>query len=567
MYKGVPASPGIAMGKALVLPKKHRIVKRRIIQDPETEKKRFLEAVEEAKGRIESIMLPSGESAQEVTLEILEAHQLILEDPELINAVTSQIGNEKINAEFALEATLHFYIDLLAKSDSPYMRERITDIRDVGNHVLDFLLGEETFRGSMIKEECIIVSTELTPSDTAQLPPDRVLGFITELGGPTSHAAIIARSMEIPAVVGLADITNAVRNDDYLIVDGEHGAVFLNPDSETIQEYRIIQEDKARQRRELIRIKDSPAQTKDGSRIKLLANVGEPWELAKAVEYGGEGIGLFRTEYLFMNRESLPSEEEQYQSYKEALERMDGNEVVIRTLDIGGDKKLAHLSLGDEMNPFLGYRAIRLCLKERELFRTQLRALYRASPHGNLKIMFPMISNLDEYRDARSLAREVKSELIKEGHIVREDVPVGIMVEIPSTAIISDLFAKEVDFFSIGTNDLIQYTLAVDRMNEQVSSLYDPFHPAVLRLIKMVIDHARKEGIPCSMCGEMAGDPRFTQILIGFGLNSFSMSPSSLLRVKKTLFGLDLENSRSLAKKILELPTSSEIKDCLMIEE
>ncbi|NLJ61313.1 MAG: phosphoenolpyruvate--protein phosphotransferase [Firmicutes bacterium] len=567
MYKGVPASPGIAMGKALVLPKKHRIVKRRIIQDPETEKKRFLEAVEEAKGRIESIMLPSGESAQEVTLEILEAHQLILEDPELINAVTSQIGNEKINAEFALEATLNFYIDLLAKSDSPYMRERITDIRDVGNHVLDFLLGEETFRGSMIKEECIIVSTELTPSDTAQLPPDRVLGFITELGGPTSHAAIIARSMEIPAVVGLADITNAVRNDDYLIVDGEHGAVFLNPDSETIQEYRIIQEDKARQRRELIRIKDSPAQTKDGSRIKLLANVGEPWELAKAVEYGAEGIGLFRTEYLFMNRESLPSEEEQYQSYKEALERMDGNEVVIRTLDIGGDKKLPYLSLGDEMNPFLGYRAIRLCLKERELFRTQLRALYRASPHGNLKIMFPMISNLDEYRDARSLAREVKSELIKEGHIVREDVPVGIMVEIPSTAIISDLFAKEVDFFSIGTNDLIQYTLAVDRMNEQVSSLYDPFHPAVLRLIKMVIDHARKEGIPCSMCGEMAGDPRFTQILIGFGLNSFSMSPSSLLRVKKTLFGLDLENSRSLAKKILELPTSSDIKDCLMIEE
>ncbi len=567
MYKGVPASPGIAMGKALVLPKKHRIVKRRIIQDPETEKKRFLEAVEEAKGRIESIMLPSGESAQEVTLEILEAHQLILEDPELIDAVTSQIGNEKVNAEFALEATLNFYIDLLAKSDSPYMRERITDIRDVGNHVLDFLLGEETFRGSMIKEECIIVSTELTPSDTAQLPPDRVLGFITELGGPTSHAAIIARSMEIPAVVGLADITNAVRNDDYLIVDGEHGAVFLNPDSETIQEYRIIQEDEARQRRELIRIKDSPAQTKDGSRIKLLANVGEPWELAKAVEYGAEGIGLFRTEYLFMNRESLPSEEEQYQSYKEALERMDGNEVVIRTLDIGGDKKLPYLSLGDEMNPFLGYRAIRLCLKERELFRTQLRALYRASPHGNLKIMFPMISNLDEYRDARSLAREVKSELIKEGHIVREDVPVGIMVEIPSTAIISDLFAKEVDFFSIGTNDLIQYTLAVDRMNEQVSSLYDPFHPAVLRLIKMVIDHARKEGIPCSMCGEMAGDPRFAQILIGFGLNSFSMSPSSLLRVKKTLFGLDLENSRSLAKKILELPTSSDIKDCLMIEE
>ncbi len=563
MYKGVPASPGIAIGKALVLPKKHRIIKKRSIEDPVAEKGRFFKAVEAAKARIESMVLPSGESAQQAALEILQAHKLILEDPELVNAVTSQIHKERVNAEFALDATLNFYIDLLAESDSAYMRERVTDIRDVGNHVLDFLLGEETFTGSMIKEECIIVAPELTPSDTAQLPLDRVLGFITDLGGPTSHAAIIARSMELPAVVGLVDITSIVRNDDFLIVDGEHGEVFLNPDSKTIQEYRIMQEEQARQRSELIRLKDSPAQTKDGSRVKLLANVGEPWELAKAVEYGAEGIGLFRTEYLFMNRESLPSEEEQYQSYKEALEQMEGNEVVIRTLDIGGDKKLPYLSLENEMNPFLGYRAIRLCLKEKGLFRIQLRALYRASPYGSLKIMFPMISSLAEYREARSFAEEVKSELMKEGHSIREDVPIGIMVEIPSTAVISDLFAKEVDFFSIGTNDLIQYTLAVDRMNERVSSLYDPFHPAVLRLIRMVIDHAQQENIDVSMCGEMAGDPRFAPILIGLGLNAFSMSPASLLGMKKALSELDPKQARILIKKVLELPTSDEIRHIL----
>lgn len=567
MYKGVPASPGIAIGKALVLPKQHRVIEKRMIEDPAVEKERFLKAVEKAKARIESMALSSRENIQQATCEIFQAHQLILEDPELISAVTSQINKERVNAEFAFEATLNFYIDLLAGSDSSYMRERVTDIRDVGNHVLDFLLGEEAFSGSRIKEECIIVATELTPSDTAQLPLDKVLGFITDLGGPTSHTAIIARSMEIPAVVGLVDITNAVRADDFLIIDGEHGDVLLNPDFETIQKYRIMQEEQTRQRRELIRLKDSPARTKDGSRVKLLANVGEPWELAKAVELGAEGIGLFRTEYLFMNRESLPSEEEQYESYREALEQMEANEVVIRTLDIGGDKKLPYLSLEHEANPFLGYRAIRLCLKEKELFRTQLRALYRASPYGNLKIMFPMISSLTEYRAARSLAEEVKSELIREGHGISENVPIGIMVEIPSTAIISDLFAKEVDFFSIGTNDLIQYTLAVDRMNEQVSSLYDPFHPAVLRLIKIVIDNARRESIPCSMCGEMAGDPRFAPILIGLGLNTFSMSPSSLLRVKKALGELDPEKAKSLAQKTLEFPTSSEIKDCLMIRE
>ncbi len=563
MYKGVPASSGIAIGKAFLLAKKHHIIEKRKIEDPAAEERRFIAAMEKAKAHVKKMVLTSQENLQNETAEILETHQTILEDPELINAVSLQIKQEKVNAEFALETTLNFYINLLTQTDNDYMRERVADLKDVGNHVFHFLFGEKPFTSSMIKEKCIIIANELTPSDTAQLPLDKVLGFITELGGATSHTAIIARSMELPAVVGLGNITKDVKNDDLLIIDGEHGEVFLNPDPQTIQKYQLKQKELVRERNALIYLKDSPAQTKNGKKVSLVANIGEPWELTKAVEYGAEGIGLFRTEYLFMNRESLPSEEEQYQAYKEVLHKMEGKSVVIRTLDIGGDKKLPYLSLENEMNPFLGCRAIRLCLKEKGLFRTQLRALYRASVDGNLKIMFPMISSLEEYRAARSLAEEVKLELIKEGHSISKNVPIGIMVEIPSTAVISDLFAQEVDFFSIGTNDLIQYTLAVDRMNEQISHLYDPFHPAVLRLIKMIIDNAHQQGIPVSMCGEMAGDPRLAPLLIGFGLDTFSMSPASLLTIKKVLGELDSEKTKILAQKVITLSTSDEIKDCL----
>ncbi len=565
MYKGVPASSGIAIGKAFLLTKKHYIIEKREIVNPVAEQERFFQAIKKAKAHVKKMIISSRDDHQDETAEILKAHQTILEDPELINTVSSQIEQEKVNAEFALETTLNFYINLLAQTDNDYMRERVADLKDVGNHILLFLLGEKPFTSTMIKDECIIISTELTPSDTAQLPLDKVLGLITDLGGPTSHTAIIARSMELPAVVGLGNITKAVKNDDLLIIDGEHGEVFLNPDPETIQKYRLKQEEQLRERNSLIRLKDSPAQTKDGRRINLLANIGEPWELTKALEYGAEGIGLFRTEYLFMNQDTLPSEEEQYQAYKEVLHKMEGKSVVIRTLDIGGDKKLPYLPLEYEMNPFLGCRAIRLCLKEKDLFRTQLRALYRASVDGDLKIMFPMISSLEEYRTARSLAEEVKAELIKEGHNIREDVPFGIMVEIPSTAIISDLFAQEVDFFSIGTNDLIQYTLAVDRMNEQISYLYDPFHPAILRLIKMIIDNAHQQGIPVSMCGEMAGDPYFIPLLIGLGLDTLSMSPASLLKVKNILGRLEPEEMKILTQKVLTLSTSEEIKDYLAI--
>jgi phosphotransferase system enzyme I (PtsI) len=562
MYKGVPASPGIALGPALVLPKKQFQLEKKIIQDVTAEKDRFHQALTAAKTRIESLIALAQEQEQTETAKIFEAHRMVLEDPELITGVEQQIDQEKVNAEFALETTVNFYINLLSQANSAYMRERVADLKDVANQVLQFLAGGGP-QIPEIKEDCIIVAAELTPSDTALLPLDKVQGFITEVGGPTSHTAIIARSLELPAVVGVKKITASVQSGDHLIIDGEQGAVFVNPDSDTIAVYRQKQEVLHRQKKELASLKTLAAQTKSGKTIKLLANVGEPWELPKALEYGADGIGLFRTEYLFLNRDTLPTEEEQFQAYKEVLVQMEGKPVVIRTLDIGGDKNLPSLNLETEMNPFLGLRGIRLCLKNKTVFTTQLRALYRASVHGQLKIMFPMISSLEEYRAAVKCAEEVRAQLIEEGHPVSGHVPIGIMVEVPSTAIMTDLFAKEVDFVSIGTNDLTQYTLAVDRMNEQISHLYTPFHPAVLRLIKMVITQARDGGIEVSMCGEMAGDPRFTSLLIGLGLESFSMSPSALLAVKKQVRAAKSTTAKALAQKVLALPTAEEIRAAL----
>jgi phosphotransferase system enzyme I (PtsI) len=562
MYKGVPASPGIALGPALVLPKKQFQLEKKIIQDVTAEKDRFHQALTAAKTRIESLIALAQEQEQTETAKIFEAHRMVLEDPELITGVEQQIDQEKVNAEFALETTVNFYINLLSQANSAYMRERVADLKDVANQVLQFLAGGGP-QIPEIKEDCIIVAAELTPSDTALLPLDKVQGFITEVGGPISHTAIIARSLELPAVVGVKKITASVQSGDHLIIDGEQGAVFVNPDSDTIAVYRQKQEVLHRQKKELASLKTLAAQTKSGKTIKLLANVGEPWELPKALEYGADGIGLFRTEYLFLNRDTLPTEEEQFQAYKEVLVQMEGKPVVIRTLDIGGDKNLPSLNLETEMNPFLGLRGIRLCLKNKTVFTTQLRALYRASVHGQLKIMFPMISSLEEYRAAVKCAEEVRAQLIEEGHPVSGHVPIGIMVEVPSTAIMTDLFAKEVDFVSIGTNDLTQYTLAVDRMNEQISHLYTPFHPAVLRLIKMVITQARDGGIEVSMCGEMAGDPRFTSLLIGLGLESFSMSPSALLAVKKQVRAAKSTTAKALAQKVLALPTAEEIRAAL----
>lgn len=562
MFHGIPASPGIAIGKAYILVKKEDLVVKRTIDDPAREKARFHQALADTKAHIDALIRAAQENGRKESAEIFAAHGLLLEDPELINTVDARIKEEKANAEFALETALNYYISLLSQTDNVYMRERVADLKDLGRQILHFLLGKKPLDSVQLKEESIIVAVELAPSDTGRLDPVKVQGFLTELGGPTSHTAIIARSLEIPAVVGVEGITSAVKDGDQLIVDGRQGLVLINPPAEVLEEYQRKQEAEVWERKELSAVIGLSAQTQDGQELRLLANVGEPWELSKALEYGAAGIGLYRTEFLFMNKKALPSEEEQFLAYKEVLEKMEGKPVIIRTLDIGGDKKLPYLPPADELNPFLGCRAIRLCLKEKDLFRTQLRALYRASLYGQLKIMFPMISGIEEFRTARAFAEEVRSELVKEG-LQLDQVPIGIMVEVPSTAILADLFAKEANFFSIGTNDLIQYTLAVDRMNERLSYLYDPYHPAVLRFIKTVIDAGRREGIEVCMCGEMAGDPLFTPLLLGLGLQSFSMNPSSLLKVKKTLSGLTLAETKELAEKVWEFATGKEIKDFL----
>lgn len=563
MHSGVPASPGIAIGKAFILAQKEQLVEKRTINNPTAEITRFHLALEQTKSHMDNMIKSARDKGQEVSATIFEAHKLILEDPELIAAVEARIGEEKVNAEFALESALDFYINLLSQMDNAYLKERAADLKDVGRQILLFLSGESSFPEANLPEECIIIASELTPSDTSRLDLSKVQGFLTELGGATSHTAIIARSLELPAVVGVEKITAAVKNGDLLIIDGRQGIVIVNPGTELIQDYRRKQAAEKEEKQQLASFKNLPSQTKDGKEIKLLANIGEPWELKKALEYGAAGIGLFRTEFLFMNQTALPSEETQFQAYREVVEKMEGKPVIIRTLDIGGDKKLPYLPLADELNPFLGLRAIRLCLQEKDLFKTQLRALYRASVYGHLKIMFPMISGIEEYRSARAVAEEAKAELIKEGLQLNREVPIGIMVEIPSAAVIADLFAKEVDFFSIGTNDLIQYTLAIDRMNERLSPMYEPLHPAVLRLVQTVIEAGRREGIEVCMCGEMAGDPSLTPLLIGLGLESFSMSPASLFKVKQTLTGLNSEDAKVRVKKVLQLPTAEKIKSYL----
>ncbi|UII57203.1 phosphoenolpyruvate--protein phosphotransferase [Cytobacillus spongiae] len=559
LLNGIAASSGIAMAKAFRLVEPDLSFEKKSVEDVQAEVERFQAALIKSKVELEAIREKARVDLGADKAAIFEAHLLVLSDPELVNPIEDKVKLENVNAEIALKETADMFITMFESMDNEYMKERAADIRDVTKRVLSHLLGVQVANPSMIAEETIIVAEDLTPSDTAQLNRQFVKGFTTDIGGRTSHSAIMARSMEIPAVVGTKSSTKDIQNGDFVIVDGLKGEVHINPSSEIIKQYEEEHAAFEAQKAEWAKLVNEKSYTADNHHVELAANIGTPKDLEGVKNNGGEGVGLYRTEFLYMGREQLPTEEEQFEAYKAVLEGMEGKSVVVRTLDIGGDKELPYLNLPKEMNPFLGFRAIRLCLEEQGMFRTQLRALLRASTYGNLKIMFPMIATLDEFREAKATLEEEKQKLMNEGVVVAEKIEVGIMVEIPSTAVIADQFAKEVDFFSIGTNDLIQYTMAADRMNERVSYLYQPYHPAILRLVKMVIDAAHKEGKWAGMCGEMAGDEVAIPILIGLGLDEFSMSATSILKARSLIRSLNKADMEKLANEVLQMSTTSEV--------
>lgn len=557
---GIAASDGVAIAKAYLLTEPDLTFKKVEGQDPKAEGKRLDEALAKTQDQIKVIRDTAAENLGEEEAKVFDAHLMVASDPELIGQIKTTIDSEKVNAESALKEVTDTFISMFeAMTDNHYMQERAADIRDVTKRILANLLGVELPSLATIKEEVVVVANDLTPSDTAQLNRKYVKGFVTNIGGRTSHSAIMARSLEIPAIVGTKTITDNVEKGDLVIIDGLDGEVIVDPDEKTVESFKAKGEAFHKQQIEWAKLVDAKTETKDGVHFELAANIGTPKDLDGVLNNGAEAVGLYRTEFLYMDSENFPTEDEQYDAYKAVLEGMNGKPVVVRTMDIGGDKELPYLKLPKEMNPFLGYRAIRICLNDEGMFRTQLRALLRASVHGQLRIMFPMIATLDEFRQAKKILLEEKAKLKDEGIEVADGIQVGIMIEIPAAAVLAHQFAKEVDFFSIGTNDLIQYTMAADRMNQQVSYLYQPYNPAILTLIKHVIDSAHAEGKWTGMCGEMAGDQIAVPLLVGLGLDEFSMSASSVLKTRSLMSKLDTSDMKELAAKALEQGTVEEV--------
>lgn len=558
--KGIGVSPGISIGKVFLKEEIEAKVEKKNIENISDEIAKLNAAIEKSLKEVKSIYEYALKNLGEKEAEIFSAHKLMLEDPEFIDFIKEKIKLESVNAEWGVKEASNKYISILENMDNEYLKERAADIKDISKRLINNLMGIENISLSTLEEECIIVSKDLTPSDTAQMRKDKVLGFVTEVGGRTSHTSIMARTLELPAVVGVKDMTKSVKNNDMIIIDGEEGTVIINPTQDEINTYKEKRKAFEEFKNKLKELKNSKSISKDGYKVEIAGNIGTPNDIDKVIENGGEGVGLYRTEFLYMDRDKLPTEEEQFESYKIVAEKLEGRPLVIRTLDVGGDKELPYLEMPKEMNPFLGYRAIRLCLDRVDIFKVQLRAILRASAYGNIKIMFPMISSLKEFRDAKQILEEVKNELRVEKIPFNENIEVGIMVEIPSAAIQSDVFAKEVDFFSIGTNDLIQYTLAVDRGNENISYLYSQYHPAVLRLIKMTIENGHKEGIWVGMCGEAAGDERLIPILLGMGLDEFSMSASSILKARYIIKNISKIEMENMIEEILNLETPLQVK-------
>ncbi|WP_085065224.1 phosphoenolpyruvate--protein phosphotransferase [Staphylococcus aureus] len=560
LIKGIAASDGVAIAKAYLLVEPDLTFdKNEKVTDVEGEVAKFNNAIEASKVELTKIRNNAEVQLGADKAAIFDAHLLVLDDPELIQPIQDKIKNENANAASALTDVTTQFVTIFESMDNEYMKERAADIRDVSKRVLSHILGVELPNPSMIDESVVIVGNDLTPSDTAQLNKEFVQGFATNIGGRTSHSAIMSRSLEIPAIVGTKSITQEVKRGDMIIVDGLNGDVIVNPTEDELIAYQDKRERYFADKKELQKLRDADTVTVDGVHAELAANIGTPNDLPGVIENGAQGIGLYRTEFLYMGRDQMPTEEEQFEAYKEVLEAMDGKRVVVRTLDIGGDKELSYLNLPEEMNPFLGYRAIRLCLAQQDIFRPQLRALLRASVYGKLNIMFPMVATINEFREAKAILLEEKENLKNEGHDISDDIELGIMVEIPATAALADVFAKEVDFFSIGTNDLIQYTLAADRMSERVSYLYQPYNPSILRLVKQVIEASHKEGKWTGMCGEMAGDETAIPLLLGLGLDEFSMSATSILKARRQINGLSKNEMTELANRAVDCATQEEV--------
>ncbi|HHE1297848.1 TPA: phosphoenolpyruvate--protein phosphotransferase [Staphylococcus aureus] len=560
LIKGIAASDGVAIAKAYLLVEPDLTFdKNEKVTDVEGEVAKFNSAIEASKVELTKIRNNAEVQLGADKAAIFDAHLLVLDDPELIQPIQDKIKNENANAATALTDVTTQFVTIFESMDNEYMKERAADIRDVSKRVLSHILGVELPNPSMIDESVVIVGNDLTPSDTAQLNKEFVQGFATNIGGRTSHSAIMSRSLEIPAIVGTKSITQEVKQGDMIIVDGLNGDVIVNPTEDELIAYQDKRECYFADKKELQKLRDADTVTVDGVHAELAANIGTPNDLPGVIENGAQGIGLYRTEFLYMGRDQMPTEEEQFEAYKEVLEAMDGKRVVVRTLDIGGDKELSYLNLPEEMNPFLGYRAIRLCLAQQDIFRPQLRALLRASVYGKLNIMFPMVATINEFREAKAILLEEKENLKNEGHDISDDIELGIMVEIPATAALADVFAKEVDFFSIGTNDLIQYTLAADRMSERVSYLYQPYNPSILRLVKQVMEASHKEGKWTGMCGEMAGDETAIPLLLGLGLDEFSMSATSILKARRQINGLSKNEMTELANRAVDCATQEEV--------
>ena len=561
MYKGTNASDGIGIGTAVIVEEAELVITRREVGDAQAEVSRFKGALEQTVAETQKMAEDLATRVGEKEAEIMQGHMMLLSDPMLTGEIENSISNDKVNAEFAIETVCNMYADMFASMGDELMQQRATDMRDIKVRMQRTLMGLQSADVSSLPAGTVLVAKDLTPSMTAGINPANVVGIVTELGGRTSHSAILARALEIPAVVAVNGLLEQVKDGDTVVLDGSTGEVYVNPDTEIKTAYEAKRDQFLKEKKELEKYIGKPSVTKDGVQVEIVANIGKPEDIDKVLQYDGEGVGLFRTEFLFMDRTSMPTEDEQFEAYKKVAAAMNGKPVIIRTLDIGGDKEIPYMGLEKDENPFLGYRAIRLCLDRKEdIYKPQLRALLRASAFGNIRIMIPLVTCIEEYREAKALIEELKKELDEKGIAYKKDIQVGIMVETAAASLIADIFAKEADFFSIDTNDLTQYTMSVDRGNKKISYLYSTFNPAVLRSIRHIIACGREAGIMVGMCGEAASDPMMVPLLLAFGLNEFSMSASAILRTRKLVTEYSVSELQEVADKAMSFATTAEVE-------